>query len=220
MAEDTTANSSNTAKITTDTAERPLAASAESEPLANGHVASEPPIMPEQQNGQKLVSRPAPVTQQTPAFPVSPPPASPVPARLPASSVPSIIQLPDETEDDRQPSALFKDVSGIYPKVPSEHWVEEEDFWQTRTHIAMTGRAPVPRPRPLPLKPPQRFRPVERWKSMLVLALVIGLAALACIGVIALGISGMSLLQPGHTATATPHPTQTVVPTQTPHKKK
>ena len=40
--------------------------------------------------------------------------------------VPEIIEIPDEVEEDEQPSALFPEVSGIRPKVAPENWVKQE----------------------------------------------------------------------------------------------
>ncbi|HLZ22902.1 MAG TPA: hypothetical protein VKQ30_12340 [Ktedonobacterales bacterium] len=106
------------------------------------------------------------------------------------------------------------------PLFAPEQWVSDPDFWETKTHIALTGRHPVPRPKTVALKPPQRFRPAPRWRSMLILLVVCVMIVATVIGTVELGRLGMQVIAPPHHS-ATPVPTHTiVVPTATPHHKK
>jgi hypothetical protein len=106
------------------------------------------------------------------------------------------------------------------PLFTPEQWVSDPDFWESKTLIAITGRHPVPRPKMLDIKPPERFHPASRWRSMLILLIVCLLISGALIGVVEIGRFGMQVLGPTHSATP-PVPTHTlVVPTATPHHKK
>lgn len=129
---------------------------------------------------------------------------------------------PSEGTDAEQDFAPRNpDDSATRPLFAPEQWVSDPDFWTSKTHIALTGRHPVPRPKTLPLRPPQRFRPLPRWSSMLVLLVVCVLIVLTIIGVVALGHFGMQVINPPHHL-ATPVPTHTLTaPTATPphHKK-
>lgn len=133
-------------------------------------------------------------------------------------SVPLSVQIPDEIEEDDQPSALFPGVSGIRPKVAAAKWVKQEELGLQKMYTSVTGQHSIPRPKARPLKPPKRFRPVPHWQSVTMLSIVLVLSALSCIGLLKLGISGVSLLHPG--VTATPIPTRITSPTRTPHQKK
>lgn len=131
-------------------------------------------------------------------------------------------------EDDAGQSYAASDFSprraedrATRPIFAPEQWVSDPDFWESKTHIAMTGRHPVPRPKSVSITPPQRFRPMPRWRSMLVLSLVCLLIAFIAIGGVELARLGTPVHGPTH-HTATPAPTHTaVVPTATPtHKNK
>lgn len=99
-------------------------------------------------------------------------------------------------------------------------WVSDPDFWETKTHIAMTGRHPVPRPKTVALTPPQRFNPMARWKSLLVLLVVCLLIVFTVFGALEISQLGTQVLGPAR-HTATPAATHTIVlPTATPHRKK
>jgi hypothetical protein len=126
----------------------------------------------------------------------------------------------DDMGEESDFSPRRRDDNATRPLFAPEQWVSDPDFWETKTHIALTGRHPVPRPKTLPLKPPQRFRPVPRWRSLLILLLVCGLIAFTAVGVVDIGRLGMQILGPTHHV-ATPVPTHTLaVPTATPHRKK
>jgi hypothetical protein len=94
--------------------------------------------------------------------------------------------------------------SGIYPKVPEDKWVKQEESTLQKRYTYITGQHPVPRPKPVSLKPPRRFRRVAHWQSVTILSIVIVLAVVACFGLLQLGVSGASLLHPGTAPTATP----------------
>lgn len=118
--------------------------------------------------------------------------------------------FPPRRPDDRATRPLFA----------PEQWVSDPDFWESKTHIALTGRHPVPRPKTIALKPPQRFRPAPRWRSALILLLVCLLIASIALGALEMGRLGTQVFGPTH-HTATPVPTHTIaVPTATPKHKK
>jgi hypothetical protein len=94
--------------------------------------------------------------------------------------------------------------SGIYPKVPEDRWVKQEESTLQKRYTYITGQHPVPRPKPISLKPPKRFRRVAHWQSITMLSIVIVLAVVACFGLLQLGVGGASLLHPGIAPTATP----------------
>src|SRR5579872_1741956 len=107
--------------------------------------------------------------------------------------------FPPRRRDDRATRPLFA----------PEQWVSDPDFWESKTHIALTGRHPVPRPKTIALKPPQRFRPAPRWRSVLILLLVCLLIAAIAIGALEMGRLGTQVFGPTH-HTATPVPTHTI----------
>lgn len=126
----------------------------------------------------------------------------------------------DDEDDDNEFAPRNPDDRATRPIFAPEQWVSDPDFWESKTHIALTGRRPVPRPKSLALTPPQRFHPMPRWRSALVLIVVCLLIAFTLIGVVQLARYGSQMLGPAH-HTATPAATHTVVaPTATPHKKK
>jgi hypothetical protein len=105
--------------------------------------------------------------------------------------------------------------SGIYPKVPQDRWVkQDESTLQKQYAYYITGQHPVPRPQTRPLKPPKRFHKVAHWQSVTMLFIVLVLAVIACLGLLALGVGGASLLHPGAAPTATP--SRIASPTSTP----
>lgn len=106
------------------------------------------------------------------------------------------------------------DEADAQPSIERDHWVQEPDFWEKETMIAMTGRYPVPRPKTRPLPPPQRFRPVARWKSMLLLSTLVVVTVLTCVGVLELGRLSAQVFG----TQATPVVTHTAQPTVSPTK--
>jgi hypothetical protein len=105
--------------------------------------------------------------------------------------------IPDNT-------GVLLPASGIYPKVPEDKWVKQNESTLQKRYTYITGQHPVPRPKTIPLKPPRRFRRVAQWQSITMLSIVIVLAVVACFGLLQLGVGGASLLHPGTSATATP----------------
>lgn len=103
------------------------------------------------------------------------------------------------------------------PIMPDE-WVHEDDYWDTQSLIAVSGRLAVPPPRKLSLEPPQRFRPIRRWQSMAALV-VLSVAILgACVGLTrAAGFANNMLHQQSPVPTVT-HPSGSPTPTITPHR--
>lgn len=150
-----------------------------------------------------------PPQHHTPASGIPLPPAWPIAENGAAS--PSSAAHPAETLRD-------PDASGVQPRVEPGRWVHEPDFWEKETMIAMTGRYPVPRPKTRSLPPPQRFRPMARWKSMLVLGVLVVVTALACVGSIELGKLSIDAFGPTTTPTVTQTAQPTVSPTRPPHK--
>lgn len=102
-----------------------------------------------------------------------------------------------------------------------EDWQREDEFWSTQSHIAVSGRLAVPRPRTYPIQPPQRFHPMSRWVSIAALAFVAMLIVLGCVGAMQASGFANDLLHPRPVPTQT-HPTPTVSPNATatpkPHK--
>lgn len=143
---------------------------------------------------------------------------TPQPQHPPTSSVPAPPAWPKSLEEDNgaAPPATLRDTdaSPVQPSVEPGRWVHEPDFWEKETMIAMTGRYPVPRPKTRPLPPPQRFRPMARWKSVLALIALVVVAALACVGSIELGKLSIDVFG----TQATPIVTQTAHPTISPTK--
>ncbi|MGZ6390493.1 MAG: hypothetical protein ACXWQZ_14685 [Ktedonobacterales bacterium] len=152
-----------------------------------------------------------------PSIHVSTEPASeedrPPQQHSPVSSVPLPPAWPMREMGTTLPSSA-PDESGTHPSVEPTRWVQEPDFWEKETMIAMTGRYPVPRPKTRPLPPPQRFRPVARWKSMLLLGTLVAVTILACVGTIAMGKLSIDVFG----SQATPTVTRTAQPTVSPTK--
>lgn len=69
------------------------------------------------------------------------------------------------------------------PILPDE-WVQEDDYWNTQSLIAVSGRMAVPRPKQRPLEPPQRFQPVQRWQSMAALIILSVVILVACVAML------------------------------------
>jgi hypothetical protein len=110
---------------------------------------------------------------------------------------------PDERDMPNNRGVLLP-ASGIYPKVPEDQWVKQEESTLQKRYSYITGQHPVPRPKSLSLKPPRRFRRVAHWQSITMLSVVIVLTVVACFGLLQLGVGGASLLHPATAATATP----------------
>jgi hypothetical protein len=111
---------------------------------------------------------------------------------------------PDERGVPPNNRDVLLPASGIYPKVPEDQWVKQEESTLQKQYTYITGQHPVPRPKPLSLKRPKRFRRVAHWQSITMLSVVIVLAVVACFGLLQLGVGGASLLHPATAATATP----------------
>lgn len=107
------------------------------------------------------------------------------------------------------------------PILPDE-WVHEDDYWQTQSLIAVSGRTAVPRPKPRSLKPPQRFRPVRRWQSMTALIILSAVILVACVAMLrAAGFANNLLHQQTPVPTVTHpsgSPTLAPSPTTKPHR--
>lgn len=89
-----------------------------------------------------------------------------------------------------------------------EEWVQDDNYWDTQSLIAVSGRMAVPRPKPRPLDPPQRFRPVRRWQSMAALIVVSVVILAACVGMLRAAGLANNLLHPHQPVpTITTHPT-------------
>lgn len=95
----------------------------------------------------------------------------------------------------------------------------EQEFWDTSSFIAMTGRHPVPRPKARTLPPPQRFKPARPWVSYVVLGIVVVGILISLIGVVLVGHYSTDILRPVTTPTVQPTPTVTPIPTATPKPK-
>ncbi|MGO8949949.1 MAG: hypothetical protein ACLQUY_20295 [Ktedonobacterales bacterium] len=115
-------------------------------------------------------------------------------------------------------SMLLPGASGIYPQVPEDKWVRQEELVPQQVHFSITGQHPVARPKTRTIKPPKRFRPVSRWRSIAVLSMVLLLTVLSCIGLLKLGAIGASLLHPGVMATPILSPISSPTPTLHPQK--
>ena len=108
------------------------------------------------------------------------------------------------------------------PIMPDE-WVRDEDeYWDTQSLIAVSGRLAVPRPKPLPLDPPQRFRPVRRWQSLAALVILSVVILVACVATLrAVGLA-RNVLHPPQAVPTLTHPagspTLPPSPTAKPHK--
>ena len=131
---------------------------------------------------------------------------------------PEVMQIPDEVEEE-QPSTPFPESSATPPKVAPEKWVKEEITGLIMVVPAETaGKHSVPRPKPRPVSPPQRFRRISPWKSITILIIVLVLSVLSCVGLLALGASGASFLRPY--LSATPSPIPSASPTRIPPTQK
>ena len=92
--------------------------------------------------------------------------------------------------------------------ISPDEWVQDDSYWDTQSLIAVSGRMAVPRPKPRPLDPPQRFRPVRRWQSMAALIVVIVVILAACVGILRAAGFASNLLHPYQPVpTITTHPT-------------
>ncbi len=119
------------------------------------------------------------------------PPLEPPPASAAAETLPSF--------------TLRREVPVTRPITPDE-WVHDDDYWDTQSLIAVSGRLAVPRPKPRPLEPPQRFRPARRWQSMAALVALSVVILVACVGATrGAGFANNLLHQPSPVPTVT-HP--------------
>lgn len=103
-----------------------------------------------------------------------------------------------------------------------DEWVQDDNYWDTQSLIAVSGRTAVPRPKPRPLNPPQRFRPVRRWQSMAALVVVSVVILAACVGLLRAAGLANNLLHPYQPVPTITHPTGSptvpLSPTAKPHK--
>ncbi len=138
---------------------------------------------------------------------------------LPPLPPPSTGPAPREAAHD---STWRREAPVTRPIMPDE-WVHEDDYWDTQSLIAVSGRRAVPRPKPRPLEPPQRFQPVQRWQSMAALVVLSVVILVACIGTMrAAGFANNLLHQQTPVPTVThpsSSPTLPTSPTATPRKK-
>lgn len=152
------------------------------------------------------------------------PARAPLPGAWPASAAEPSVSAPageipiiprSELQRDRDDNATR-------PLVGPDRWVSEQEFWETNTFIALSGRHAIPRPRTKPLQPPQRFRPMPRWRSYLLLLVVCLMIGGSLAGVVAIGRLSAQAFGPHHPI-ATPAPAHTATPahpTATPKKHK
>lgn len=102
-----------------------------------------------------------------------------------------------------------------------EDWQREDEFWNTQSYIAVSGRLAVPRPRTHPIQPPQRFHPMSRWVSLVALVFVGALIVLGCVGVLRASNFANNLLHPRVVPTQVqPSPTASPSATATPKRHK
>jgi hypothetical protein len=128
--------------------------------------------------------------------------------------LPENMPIPAEEVDERR-SVLFPEVSGIRPRVAPEKWVKDQITGLImEVPSGTTGKHSVPRPTPRAVSPPQRFRRLSPWQSAAILLVVLILSLLSCIGLLALGSSGASLLHPF--LSVTPSPIPSASPTRIP----
>jgi hypothetical protein len=133
--------------------------------------------------------------------------------------IPEIMPIPDIAEENEQPSELFPGVSGIRPKLGPEKWIKEQITGRIMVVPAeTTGKHSVPRPKPRPVSPPQRFRRLSPWKSIAILIVVLVLCLLSCTGLLALGASGANFLHPYFSVTPSRIPSAS--PTRIPSTQK
>lgn len=153
-----------------------------------------------------------------------PPPHHPLPGAWPAASAAPSVSAPGGEIPIIAPSDSLRrtDDNATRPLFGPDRWVSEQDFWETNTFIALSGRRSVPRPKTVPLKPPQRFRPVPRWRSYLLLVVVCLMIFATVAGIIAMSHFSVQAFGPAHPI-ATPVATHTTTPTHptaTPKKHK
>lgn len=167
-----------------------------------------------------------PTRELVPGVPLPPPwPSSPPdPATTRAANSMDATGGSGDTDDgagERMEIPLRRpDPAATRPLFAPEQWVSDPDFWESKTLIALTGRHPVPRPRTIPLQPPQRFHQMARWKSILILVFVCVLILFSVICVVEIGRLGSQVLGPSPHITPTAVPAHTIAaPTATPHKK-
>lgn len=133
------------------------------------------------------------------------------------------------------PDAQLPPLPGVAPHSSVEHrgapvtrpitpdeWVRDDDYWDTQSLIAVSGRLAVPRPTARPLDPPQRFRPVRRWQSMAALVVLSVVILATCVGVLRAAGLANNLLRPHQPVPTITHPisspTVPLSPTAKPHK--
>lgn len=156
--------------------------------------------------------------QHKPTSPAPLPGAWPASAAEPSVSAPAgeipIIPRPGPQRD--------RDENATRPLFGPDRWVSEQEFWETNTFIALSGRHAIPRPRTKPLQPPQRFRPMPRWRSYLLLVIVCLMIGGTLVGVVAISRLSTQVFGPQHPI-STPAPAHTATPahpTATPKKHK
>lgn len=129
-------------------------------------------------------------------------------------------------QEDQSAGAEFDPGEQPFPATPArrpatptrpltdEDWQREDEFWNTQSYIAVSGRLAVPRPRTHPIKPPQRFHPMARWVSIVALGVVGALIVLGCMGVLQASSLANNLLHP-QVAPTQVHPSPTASPSAT-----
>lgn len=70
------------------------------------------------------------------------------------------------------------------PTVERAAWLRDDDYWRKVTYMSATGRHAAERAATRPLPRPDRFRKRSPLRSLIILALVIGLIVLIPIGVV------------------------------------
>lgn len=127
-------------------------------------------------------------------------------------------QLPPLPEVAPRSSVEHRGAPVTRPITPDE-WVRDDDYWDTQSLIAVSGRLAVPRPTARPLDPPQRFRPMRRWQSMAALVVLSVVILAACVGVLRAAGFANNLLHPHQAVPTITHPTSVPSPTAQPHSK-
>ncbi len=152
------------------------------------------------------------------------PPHAPLPGAWPVSAAEPSASAPAGEIPIVAPfeSGRRADENATRPLFGPDRWVSDQEFWETNTFIALSGRRAIPRPKTMPLRPPQRFHPMPRWRSYLLLLVVCLMIVGTIVGGIAISHFGAQVFgsQP---PIATPAPTHTatpVHPTATPKKHK
>ena len=146
-----------------------------------------------------------------PSWPMSDAPIAPQTAEAVAATPLAATSGTSASED-----GILDEVS-----VAEDSWLSQEDYWNTSTFIAITGkRRAAPRPDTRPLPRPQRFRPPSRVRSISAfIALIVVLFAL----IFGSGIvyrDTVALTNKYLHPTAQPTTTPNVSPTATPITKK